>query len=99
LQLRKISFKVINSSTIILPSWRRLLDELKMTNRIIPRDVTTRWNSTYDMLEFALEYRKAIDILTADRQNDLRDYELAEREWAIATQLRDILKVNDFGSD
>jgi hypothetical protein len=44
----------------------------------MPRDVTTRWNSTYDMLKFALEYRKAIDILTADRQNDLRNYELSE---------------------
>jgi hypothetical protein len=95
LQLRKISFKVINSSTIILPSWRGLLEELKMKDRIIPRDVTTRWNSTYDMLDFALEYRKAIDVLTADRQNELRNYELSEREWTIAKQLRDILKVSD----
>ncbi|KAF8226257.1 hypothetical protein L208DRAFT_1014983, partial [Tricholoma matsutake] len=60
----KLSFKVINSSTIILPSWQRLLDELTMKKQIIPRDVTTHWNSTYDMLNFALEYQKAIDILT-----------------------------------
>lgn len=66
-----------------------------MKDRIIPRDVTTRWNSTYDMLDFALEYRKAVDILTADRQNELRNYELSEREWTIAKQLRDILKVSD----
>ena len=71
LQLRKISFKVIHSTTIVLPSWRRLLEELKMKERIIPCDVATRWNSTYDMLAFAFEYRKAIDALTADRYNEL----------------------------
>ena len=81
--------------TIILPSWRRLLEELKMKDRIIPCDVTMRWNSTYDMLGFALEYHKAINILTADRQNKLRNYELSEREWTIAKQLCDILKVSD----
>ena len=95
MQLRKISFKVINSSTLILPSSQRLLDELAMKKRIIPRDVTTRWNSTYDMLNFALEYRKAIDVLTGDRQNQLRNYELSEREWTIAKQLCDVLKVSN----
>lgn len=65
-----------------------------MKYRIIPRDVSTRWNSTYDMLKFALEYSKAINILTADRQNELRNYELSEREWTIAKQLCDILKVS-----
>jgi hypothetical protein len=94
-QLRKIAFKVINSSTLILPTWRETLKELKMKDRIIPRDVETRWNSTYDMLGFALEYRRAIDILTANRNNDLRSYELSEREWIIASQLCDILKVCD----
>ena len=60
--------------------------------------MTMRWNSTYDMLDFALEYRKAINILTADRQNELRNYELSEREWTIAKQLRDILKVDDISN-
>jgi hypothetical protein len=46
------------------------------------------------MLKFALEYSKAINILTADRQNELRNYELSEREWTIAKQLCDILKVS-----
>ena len=66
-----------------------------MKKQIIPRDVTTRWNSTYDMLNFALEYRKAIDVLTGDRQNQLRNYELSEREWTIAKQLCDVLKVSN----
>ena len=94
-KLQKTAFKVVNSSTIVLPAWRKLLQELKAADRIMPRDVTTRWNSTYDMLTFALEYRKAIDILTADRQNELRNYELSEREWTIAAQLSNVLKVSD----
>ena len=61
----------------------------------MPRDVTTRWNSTYDMLSFALEYREAIDTLTADRRHELRAYELNEREWIIASQLCDVLKVRE----
>ena len=74
--------------------WQRLLEELDMKYQIIPRDVSTHWNSTYDMLKFALEYSKAINILTADRQNELQNYELSEREWTIAKQLCDILKVS-----
>jgi hypothetical protein len=56
---------------LLLPAWRKLLKELGMSDRIIPCDVTTHWNSTYDMLKFALEYQKAIDMLTVDKQNKL----------------------------
>jgi hypothetical protein len=55
----------------------------------------TRWNSTYNMLSFALEYRQAIDTLTADRRHELRAYELSEREWIIVSQLCDVLKVRE----
>lgn len=59
----------------------------------MPRDVTTRWNSTFDMLNFALEYRKAIQVTTSDLDLDLRQYELSRDEWRIAGYLRDVLKV------
>jgi hypothetical protein len=59
----------------------------------MPRDVRTRWNSTYDMLEFAVEHREAIDSITGNQRMKLRQYELAEEEWTIATKLRDVLKV------
>jgi hypothetical protein len=63
----------------------------------MPRDVATRWNLTFDMLDFAVEHITAINILTADRK--LRDYELSEGDWGIARQLRDVLKVSFFSSD
>lgn len=58
---------------------------------MMPRDVTTCWNSTYDMLIFALEYRQAIDEITGDR--DMRKYELDENEWELVDQLCNLLEV------
>jgi len=59
----------------------------------MPRDVRTRWNSTYDLLQFALEYRAAIDDIAGNKVANLRKYELADEDWVIASQLCDTLKV------
>jgi hypothetical protein len=69
--------------------------ELNLQDRIMPRDVATRWNLTFDMLEFAIEYRKALDAISGDRDMELRQFELAEFEWKIAKQLHNVLKVCD----
>lgn len=50
------------------------------------------------MLSFALEYRTAIETLTSDRKNDLRQFELSEEEWEIVKELSDMLKVGPCGS-
>jgi hypothetical protein len=60
---------------------------------MMPRDVATRWNSTYDMLVFASEYRAALDTMTADRDMNLRQFELSRKEWTMATELCDALQV------
>ena len=59
----------------------------------MPRDMITRWNSTYDMLSFAIKYRQAIEDITSERKNNLWQFELTEGEWAIASELSDVLKV------
>jgi len=44
------------------------------------------------MLDFAVNYRAAINAITSARDLNLRKYELADHEWATAVQLRDTLK-------
>jgi hypothetical protein len=92
-QLRKLAFAIKNSSTALLPKWKAILNELQLEVRKMPRDVATRWNSTFAMLNFALEYRKAVQNITGDFDLDLRKYELSREEWTMAEQLRDVLKV------
>lgn len=89
---------MINSTTILLPTWKELLEGLELRVKLMPRDVRTRWNSTYAMLSFALEYRKAIENLTSDRKNDLRQFELSDNEWEIVQELSTTLKVGPCGS-
>ena len=95
-QIRKLAFKTINSTTLLLPAcqWARCLEDLELDLKLILCDVTTRWNSTYDMLSFMLEHRKAIDNYMGDRRNDLRGFELTVEEWGVVKQLCDILEVS-----
>lgn len=93
-EIRKISFAVKNSSTLALPEWNEILRRKNLAPRMIPRDVKTRWNSTYDMLDIALQYRAAIDDLTANRKFSLRDYEMNPEDWKIAAQLCKVLQVS-----
>ncbi|KAG0704201.1 hypothetical protein DFH29DRAFT_762254, partial [Suillus ampliporus] len=64
-KLHKVAFKLINSTTILLPAWHKALRSLDMPVTLMPRDVATRWNLTFDMLKYALEHRKAVDVVTA----------------------------------
>ncbi|KAF5318895.1 hypothetical protein D9611_014718 [Ephemerocybe angulata] len=105
-KLRKVALAIKNSPTIVAPRWKKILEDIikaqsdipklspseKITMRNMPTDVATRWNSTFMMLCFAVKYRKAIDMLTADRNMKLRDYELDNAEWDIASQLSEALE-------
>ena len=82
-----------NSTTIILPQWFSILSDLELAERMMPHDVMTCWNSTFDMLDFAVEHIAAINTITGDRDMKLRQYELSEDDWSFARQLRDVLKV------
>jgi hypothetical protein len=60
----------------------------------MPCDVSTHWNSTFNMLEFAVDYHAAIDAITSSHDLNLHKHELADNEWAIAVNLHDILKAS-----
>ena len=70
-----------------------MLNENGLAKRVMPHDVSTCWNSTYDMLNFALDYRVALDSITANPDKKLREYELSWEEWKIVGHLQSVLKV------
>ena len=82
-----------NSSTIILPQWLAKLKDLGLKVRMMPCDVSTRWNSTFDMLNFTLDYRVPIDEIISNHDLNLRKYKLQDEEWVVAKNLCDTLKV------
>ena len=92
-QVRALAFAVIHSTTVVLPAWKRACQTHGLRVRLIPRDVRTRWNSTYDMLVFTLDYRDAVDDITGNRALKLRKYELDADEWRIIEELTQILEV------
>jgi hypothetical protein len=40
-----------------------------------------QWNSTFDMLNFALQYQSAIDDIAGNKTAALCNYELDDDEW------------------
>ena len=95
-QLQKLAFDLKNSTTILLPVWYKTLTTHHLSPCMMPYDVSTCWNSTFDMLEFAIQYHVAIDTMTTARNFGLYQYELLSTEWKIASELWDVLKVSLF---
>jgi hypothetical protein len=60
----------------------------------MPQDITTQWNSTFDLLEYALNHGKAIEMVIQCKQLGLRKYELGDEEWKLVEQLHDVLKAS-----
>ncbi|KAF9223254.1 hypothetical protein BS17DRAFT_817581 [Gyrodon lividus] len=92
-KIHKLAFKLIHSTTKLLPKWHTTLEAMRMKVTNMPRDVLTRWNSTLDMLEYALNHRQAVDSMTQDRAPGPRKYEPDNDEWNLLEQLHDILKI------
>ncbi|KIK13143.1 hypothetical protein PISMIDRAFT_119437, partial [Pisolithus microcarpus 441] len=91
---RKLAFKIIHSTTILLPAWHATCKETGKKVKQIPRDVSTHWNSTFDMIDFILEYREPVDAITDKRRLGLATYALDEHEWVVLGQLCNVLKVS-----
>ncbi|KAF8239141.1 hypothetical protein L208DRAFT_1239312, partial [Tricholoma matsutake] len=89
----KLAFVIIHLSTKLLPSWRSLCIQQKRKPCLIPCDVVTQWNSTYNMLRLTLNYRAPIDAIMADKSLKLRKYELDDIHWKIVGDLVSVLEV------
>lgn len=82
--------------------WKEIVEELQVATAsaatdkkpfsicVLPRDVSTRWISTYHLLKFSYMYRDAIDRIAGDRMMKLTDYGLSENEWEIVKELQEV---------
>ena len=76
LQICKLAYAIKNSTTHALPQWFCILEELSLEPHMMPHNVWTHWNATYDMLQFAYEYKDAINKITNTCEMKLWDYEI-----------------------
>ncbi|KAJ3748251.1 hypothetical protein EV360DRAFT_56962 [Lentinula raphanica] len=91
-QTRKISFKIIHSTTILLPKWREHIAGTEFKGQVLPRDVATRWNSSFDMLAAFLRMKEPIVEFLDRSSNGLSEYVLDDDEWEAVEGLVSILK-------
>lgn len=71
-EICKLSYKVIHSTTKLLHEWQHILEQLKLVVTNLLQDVATRWNSMFNMLEYALKHEVAMDIMTQGKELGLR---------------------------
>jgi hypothetical protein len=97
-QLRTLSNKIVNSPTI-KEDLELSCDEAHITARLMIRDVSTRWNSTAELLQRALELKDALKILVVKVHHNkprgvrLARFSLSEDEWVLLKQLSPLLEV------
>ena len=73
--------------TIALPAWCKACTTHKLPVRIIPCDVKTHWNSTFDMVKMAFKSHPAIDDITANKSLKFHKYELDDDIWKVIGDL------------
>ncbi|KAF8546707.1 hypothetical protein OG21DRAFT_1490911 [Imleria badia] len=93
-KLWQLAFKIVHSTTKLLPEWRQILEDLKQAVTNLPRDIPTCWNSTFNMLDYALNHQQDMDTMTQHREMGLCAFELTDGEWVILKELQDVLKAH-----
>lgn len=68
----------------------------KFEDRVLPRDVATRWNSTFDMLAAFIEMKDIVVQFLDRASNGLSEYTLDDEEWEAVGDLVKALKVCGF---
>jgi hypothetical protein len=86
-QIHKLAFAIKNSSTLTLPQWYQILEALSLNARVMSHDIRTHWNATYDMLDFAYQYKWVINKITDIHEMKLCEYKIEVHEWEVVWQL------------
>ncbi|EJD48352.1 hATC-domain-containing protein [Auricularia subglabra TFB-10046 SS5] len=90
-KIRKLSIKVLHSSTSLRPIWFAVVKELHLPPRSLPRDMDNRWNSTFLLVQFVLQYKLAVDAFTKSKVV-LKPFTLRQPDWTLLDQLSTLLK-------
>ncbi|KAJ3746924.1 hypothetical protein EV360DRAFT_57277, partial [Lentinula raphanica] len=90
---RKVSFKIIHSTTLLLPRWREQVAGTEFEGQVLPRDVATQWNSTFDMLAAFLRMREPVNKFLDRSSNGLAEYALDDEEWKAIEGLVSVLRI------
>ncbi|KAE9387864.1 hypothetical protein BT96DRAFT_777490, partial [Gymnopus androsaceus JB14] len=98
---RRVSFKIINSPTLLLPQWRETVANTEFKNfvpchdknHVLPHDIATHWNSTYNMLSAFIKMKSAVVDFLDHASNGLADYALSLEEWEAIGDLVKALKI------
>lgn len=100
LQLRNLAKRIFNSPTL-----RADLESACVRSKtkavLMVRDVATRWNSTAELVERALQLREALSLLVISEQHNrprsarLKRFQLSKNEWELLEKLFPLLEVRD----
>ncbi|XP_038973013.1 zinc finger BED domain-containing protein RICESLEEPER 2-like [Phoenix dactylifera] len=86
------SVKYLKMSPSRLHKFTEIVKQLKLsTSKILQLDVPTRWNSTYEMLELALEF-KPVFPMYKERDSNYK-WLPSEEDWIRATEVSKFLEV------
>ena len=79
--------------------YAKLCDDLKMSdNNLLELDCPTRWNSTYDMLQAAIEKRAVLDEGTSHFKTNGRERKISKDEWELLQIFTDLLEPFSFAT-
>ena len=77
-------------SNVAFNTFRQIQSQLNLPVHVLIQDVATHWNSSYYMLEWLLEQKKAITASNAECQLPT---ELHSQQWVLAEKVVKLLKV------
>lgn len=81
-----------NHSSTAQEKLKTIQKELNLPEHQLVQDVTTRWNSTYYMLERIVEQKRAISLYISDNSGSVKIQNCTERQWLILKECLILLK-------